>query len=74
MRLYLVVRSWLYVGRNSSRKVTISFELGLDSRIEFSVVGSGSSVNHPISSIFVIGEDAGLNVLKVATRHTSVRG
>jgi len=36
------------------------------------VIGSDSSINHPISLKFELGEDTGLNVMEVATRRTSV--
>ena len=58
-----MVRPWLYVGMNCPREVTTSFELGLDSRIEFSVGRFDSSVNHPTRSKSVMGEDTGLNAL-----------
>jgi len=41
--------------------------------IELSVIGSDSSVNHPTRSKFRMGEDAGLNALKVSMRRTSIR-
>jgi len=58
---------------NCSREVTISFELGLGLRVDISVIGSDSSVNHPTRSKFKLGDDFGLNVLEVATHQTSVR-
>jgi len=58
---------------NCSREITTSFELGLSLRIEISVIGSDSSVNHPARSKFELGEDARLNTLEVAAPHTSVR-
>ena len=59
---------------NCPREDATSFELGLDSKIEFFVVGSDSSIIHVTRSKSVMGEDAGLNTLEVATYHTSVRG
>ena len=59
---------------NCSREVTTSFELGLDLGIKISVIEYDSSINQRIRSKFELGEDTGLNVLKVATRRTSVRG
>ena len=59
---------------NCSRKVIASFELVLDLRIEISVIESDSSVNHPTRLKFELGEGIWLNILKVATRHTSVGG
>ena len=59
---------------NCSREVITSFELGLGLGIEISVIGSDSTINHPTRSKFELGEDTGLNVLKVATCRTSVRG
>ena len=56
------------------REVTTLFELGLDSRIEFFVIRSDSSINHPTCSKFAIGEDVGLNALELAICRTSVRG
>ena len=53
---------------------SISFELGLDLRIEISIIGSDSSVKHLTHSKFELGEGTRLNVLEVATRHTSIRG
>ena len=50
------------------------FELGLSLGIEIVVIGSDSSINHPNRSKFELDEDTGLNVLKVTTRRTSVRG
>ena len=59
---------------NRSREVTISFELGLGLGIEIFIIGSDSFINHPIRLKFKLGEDTRLNVLKVATRRTSVKG
>jgi len=56
------------------QKVTSSFELGVGLGIEVSVVGSNSSINHPTRSKFELDENTRLNVLKIATRRTSVRG
>ena len=50
------------------------FELELGLEIGIFVIGSDSSINHPTRSKFELGEDIGLNVLEVATRHTSVKG
>ena len=47
-------------------------ELGLGWRVEISVIGS-DYVNHPTRSKFELGDGFGLNVLKVATCHTSVK-
>jgi len=44
--------------------------LGLE--IEISVTGCDSSTNYPIRSKFELDEGTGLNILEVATRHTSV--
>ena len=57
-----------------SREVTISFELGLGLEIEMSVIGSDFSINHLTHPKFELSEDTGLNVLKVATRCTSIKG
>jgi len=59
---------------NCSREVTTSLELGLGLKIDISVIGSDSSINHPTHSKFELGEGTGLNVLEVAMRRTSVRG
>ena len=59
---------------NRFRGVTISFELGLALGIEIFVIGFDPSINHLARSKFELGEDTDLNVLKVATRRTSVRG
>ena len=59
---------------NCSQNITTSFELGLSLGIEISIIESDSSVNHPTRSKFELGESIGLNILKVATRHTSVGG
>ena len=69
-----MVRARLQVRMNCSPEITISFELGLGLKIEISVNGSDSSVNHPTRSKFKLGKGTGLNFLKVAMRRTSVRG
>ena len=59
---------------NCPLEVTTSFELRLDSRIEFYVIGSDSSVNQPTRLKSVMGEDVGLDALKVTTCRISVKG
>ena len=59
---------------NYSLEITISFKLELGLRIEISVIGYDSSVNHPTRSKFELSKGTGLNFLKVAMRRTSVRG
>ena len=60
---------------NSSREVTISFELGLGLEIKISVIRSDSSVNHQTCLNFELGEDIGLNGLEVTMRaHLSKAG
>jgi len=59
---------------NCSQEVTTSFELGLGLRVEISIIGSDSSINHPTYLKIELGDGSGLNVLKVAMCHTSVRG
>jgi len=50
------------------------FELGLSLGIEISVIGLDSSINYLTRSKFKLDKSTRLDVLKVATRHASVRG
>ena len=59
---------------NFFREVATSFELGLGLKVEMSVIGFDSSVNNPTHSKFELSDGSELNILKVATRLTSVRG
>jgi len=74
VHLYLVVRAWLQIRMNCSREVTTLFELKLGLRIEISIIGSDSYINHLTCSQFKLDDGSELTVSEVITCCASARG